>query len=314
MKVMVIHHSADADGWASGALLAHLATAIGASKFDITFCGYNYNNKFDMTELVGIDLILCGDISLPVDTVNEILDMGIIFMWFDHHHTAIESYKEAGLFDRENFHAECTEEFAGCQIIYKFMERNFPESIVCPELTEKVIHYIGEWDVWRHDDPNTELFHLALFGYYTWPNLENIFGVDGFWTNLIPWSSSNENNQDILNALIDEGSVVRSYQQTLLKKLGKVYCGDIHFEGLTLASCNTILFGSKACDHYVQPYHDAILTYQWNGKYKSWNIAMYSNPKSSKDIDLSEIAKKYGGGGHKTACGFSADVLPFEVK
>lgn len=30
--------------------------------------------------------------------------------------------------------------------------------------------------------------------------------------------------------------------------------------------------------------------------------------------DLSVIAKKYGGGGHRGACGFTADSIPFSLK
>jgi oligoribonuclease NrnB/cAMP/cGMP phosphodiesterase (DHH superfamily) len=30
-----------------------------------------------------------------------------------------------------------------------------------------------------------------------------------------------------------------------------------------------------------------------------------------KDIDLSIVAKQWGGGGHKNACGFTCDELPW---
>jgi nanoRNase/pAp phosphatase (c-di-AMP/oligoRNAs hydrolase) len=32
-----------------------------------------------------------------------------------------------------------------------------------------------------------------------------------------------------------------------------------------------------------------------------------------KDVDLSLIAKKYGGGGHAGACGFQCAELPFRL-
>jgi nanoRNase/pAp phosphatase (c-di-AMP/oligoRNAs hydrolase) len=37
-----------------------------------------------------------------------------------------------------------------------------------------------------------------------------------------------------------------------------------------------------------------------------WIISLYS-----RNIDVSEIAKKYGGGGHKGAAGFHCKDLPF---
>jgi nanoRNase/pAp phosphatase (c-di-AMP/oligoRNAs hydrolase) len=38
---------------------------------------------------------------------------------------------------------------------------------------------------------------------------------------------------------------------------------------------------------------------------KQWTYSMYT----LKDINVSEIAKKYGGGGHKKAAGFQSDKL-----
>jgi nanoRNase/pAp phosphatase (c-di-AMP/oligoRNAs hydrolase) len=38
-----------------------------------------------------------------------------------------------------------------------------------------------------------------------------------------------------------------------------------------------------------------------------WVVSLYT----TKDIDVSEIAKKYGGGGHKQAAGFTCDKLPW---
>ena len=37
-----------------------------------------------------------------------------------------------------------------------------------------------------------------------------------------------------------------------------------------------------------------------------WTVSLYST-----SVDVSEIAKKYGGGGHKGASGFHCKELPF---
>jgi len=42
-------------------------------------------------------------------------------------------------------------------------------------------------------------------------------------------------------------------------------------------------------------------------KDKKWKISLYS----TKEIDMSPIAKEYGGGGHAKACGMTLDSLPF---
>jgi hypothetical protein len=44
-----------------------------------------------------------------------------------------------------------------------------------------------------------------------------------------------------------------------------------------------------------------------NGK---WTVSLYGVPHRP-DLDLSPIAVKHGGGGHRQACGFTTDQLPF---
>ena len=43
---------------------------------------------------------------------------------------------------------------------------------------------------------------------------------------------------------------------------------------------------------------------------KGWNFSLY-HAKHRTDLDLSAIAVKYGGGGHRGACGFRSKNLPF---
>ena len=43
---------------------------------------------------------------------------------------------------------------------------------------------------------------------------------------------------------------------------------------------------------------------------KCWSVSLY-HAKHRKELDLSLIAVKYGGGGHRGACGFTCDKLPF---
>jgi nanoRNase/pAp phosphatase (c-di-AMP/oligoRNAs hydrolase) len=43
---------------------------------------------------------------------------------------------------------------------------------------------------------------------------------------------------------------------------------------------------------------------------KQWRVSLYHAP-SKEHHDLSKIAVKYGGGGHRGACGFKTDKLPF---
>ena len=52
--------------------------------------------------------------------------------------------------------------------------------------------------------------------------------------------------------------------------------------------------------------YDILMPFSYNGKSGNWSYSMYS-----KTTDVSVIAKKYGGGGHKGASGFTLDRLIF---
>ena len=54
--------------------------------------------------------------------------------------------------------------------------------------------------------------------------------------------------------------------------------------------------------------HDALCGFYFNGK--KWTVSLY-HAKHRTDLDLSKIAVKYGGGGHRGACGFTTEIFPF---
>jgi nanoRNase/pAp phosphatase (c-di-AMP/oligoRNAs hydrolase) len=52
--------------------------------------------------------------------------------------------------------------------------------------------------------------------------------------------------------------------------------------------------------------HDALMGFYYNGN--GWTFSLY-HAKHRTDLDLSAIAVKYGGGGHRGACGFTTKSL-----
>ena len=66
---------------------------------------------------------------------------------------------------------------------------------------------------------------------------------------------------------------------------------------MNLGLCNGEYFDSIHQDDY-----DILIPFSFDGH--QWHYSLYS-----QTIDVSEIAKKYGGGGHKAASGFTWDNL-----
>ena len=44
---------------------------------------------------------------------------------------------------------------------------------------------------------------------------------------------------------------------------------------------------------------------------KTWTVSLYTD---RDDVDVSETASFYGGGGHRKAAGFQTSILPFKLK
>ena len=95
------------------------------------------------------------------------------------------------------------------------------------------------------------------------------------------------------------------YRDGWAKEYLKRFGFEVDFEGLNcfavnLGNCNSEYFKSLPEGKY-----DAFMPFAYNGE--KWTVSMYS-----KTHDVSDICKKYGGGGHAQAAGFTCEELPFK--
>ena len=96
------------------------------------------------------------------------------------------------------------------------------------------------------------------------------------------------------------------YRDNLAKEYCKSKGFEIEFEGHKVFAMNIGLAGSDWFKSIDDGSYDILMPFSYNGKHKNWSYSMYS-----KTVDVSVIAKKYGGGGHKGASGFTTDELIF---
>ena len=78
-------------------------------------------------------------------------------------------------------------------------------------------------------------------------------------------------------------------------------------DGLKCIAVNKLNTNSQLFDSVWNPEeYDAMLTFGYaNGQ---WTVSLYSD---KDDVNVGEVAKKHGGGGHVGAAGFQTDKLPF---
>jgi nanoRNase/pAp phosphatase (c-di-AMP/oligoRNAs hydrolase) len=105
--------------------------------------------------------------------------------------------------------------------------------------------------------------------------------------------------------LIEQGKVMTRYRDQWAKNYCQSKGFETDFEGVkcfavNLGHCNSEYFKSLPTGKY-----DVLIPFVFDGN--QYAVSLYSTT-----IDVSEIAKKYGGGGHRGASGFQCKELPFK--
>jgi oligoribonuclease NrnB/cAMP/cGMP phosphodiesterase (DHH superfamily) len=95
------------------------------------------------------------------------------------------------------------------------------------------------------------------------------------------------------------------YRDNYYSKLLNSFGFELEFEGYKAIACNAGAVSSQLFDSVANKY-DLLIPFVFDGK--KWTVSLYTK---RNHIDVAELAKKYGGGGHKQAAGFVCEKLPF---
>lgn len=316
-KAIVIYHRADFDGLFCREI---------AKKFlpeGTEFIGWDFGDApLDIPE---------GDLyimDLPVDRVfgfkwdNEIHDARFLnrqLVWVDHHKSSIESHSSqirgyqidgvaACRLAWQWFDHEYASHVLGNQIGYPLPEKQqFIDRTVLEPLA---VRLAGEYDIWDKRDPNAELFQHGLrskeLSDFDWKML-----LDNTVDKTLEGTGMEQTNSALAVAhLLERGRAIQYVQTEQNASIIKAYGFDVRFEGLNFLACNHARFNSLLFIAGLKPEHDALLGFNYDGQKKDWRVSLYHAP-GKEHHDLSIIATKYGGGGHRGACGFRMEILSF---
>lgn len=331
MKTTVVHHSADFDGLFCREI---------AKKFlpDAELIGWDFGNP-PLAVPEGLIYVMDLPIDKPFNAafVNGWWSVGgeqtqpldridwSNFVWIDHHKSAIDSHPADIPGYRIDGVAACR---LAWQWFYLHVERGTKESCL-PEKWEFVerelieplaVRLAGEYDIWDKRDERADILQFGLrsreLTESDWRNLlsterptideiESLIAA-GHQTMLEPDGTC---APAVLWGLLDAGRTLQRYQQRndagMMHRSFLVEFEGLKFLTLTTARCNSLTFAVK---DKPETGHDALMGFYFDGK--GWTVSLY-HAEHRKDIDLSLIAVKYGGGGHRGACGFRVEKLPF---
>ncbi len=315
MTTTVIHHSADFDGLFCREI---------ARKFlpEAELIGWDFGDPvLDRDHLLSRDKVYIMD--LPVDKPLG-LNAGAIMetqnrkwvsehlVWIDHHKSSIESHSK----DTPGYRIDGV---AACRLAWQWFTRPKEEAaypiialskddFIDRKVDEPLaVRLAGEYDVWDKRDPRAELFQHGLRSQELtagdWADLLDttnpLPGVIGVAANLVA-------------KLIDQGECLQYARAKEYEEVITQQGFDVKFEGLKFLACNSheLDIRSHLFVEGIRNHHQALLGFTWGGH--DWRVSMYHAP-GNEHHDLSVIATKYGGGGHRGACGFRCKKLPFQL-
>lgn len=290
MKNYIIYHNADLDGFCSCVIAKRRLMFNGVLESNIEMIGWNYGNP--IPDIPNKSNVIMTDISFPKDNML-LLELHCNLIWIDHHKTAIDDSEELG------YHLCAGSRKVGDSaslLAWKFF---FPYEDI-PE----VVYWVDRYDVWKKEDQNRpeanwKMVMEAQQGMRLSMNNPDVAFDEWLW--LFDDNSSME-------TIMQDGELIMRFEE----KSNQIRCSkafDLVFEGHKFAVVNNTLAGSSVLNSYARSDHDGLMVFSYHGKKQKWDVSLYGNELSSQQVDLSVIAKKYGGGGHANACGFMVDNI-----
>lgn len=345
MKTACIYHSIDLDGWMSAAIVKHWFiennkehyifdvnqmkpikdTGEVKSKNILDFIGYNYGQP--IPDLSEYDKVIMCDISFPKEEMlNLWATKGLNFIWIDHHISAIKDMKNAheniypGIYPIQGLR---NTNFAACELTWNYFMSNsirkFGE-IDDQEPIPEIVRLLGLYDSFRHKNTDEEQKVLE-FQYGARQCIKNYEEAYEKLMNNIHYNkaSDKENLKDERIEIWNSGIAIYQYLCTEAKQVYKNgfeiklveeitdHIGknivNRRFICINKERFNPVNFG---IDYHKDGY-DGCACFHFNGTH--WCFSLYND---NGKVDCSQIAKRYGGGGHKGAAGMIVDLETFK--
>lgn len=318
-NILIVHHN-DADGHCAAAIVRYELTN---PMNLVDYYEYNYSGNVEAEIKSGATVYLV-DISMSIfveQFIQNCLKEACKVIHIDHHKPSVQYYNDNTVEDPnwiyfvhdENDEKNGAISGALLTFIYTCMKedkRNKPMDVDF-DLTElrdhlifdgdmeneyrvpMLIRMIDDHDVWRHNLVESKPFSYA---YKRMPADMVDPAEDDLWEAIY-----NDNHHLLFNSIQSGERYVQDENERneSLRNIG----GFITAKFNNNCYCLNNLFAGS--DQFGDMYEDCdmVCRFAYNGK--AWKYSLYS---SNPEIDCSDIAKRYGGGGHKGAAGFD---LPY---
>jgi oligoribonuclease NrnB/cAMP/cGMP phosphodiesterase (DHH superfamily) len=273
--VVVLYHAQCADGFGA-AHVAHKVLGESATYYPVKH-GHPYPDA-----IVGANVLIV-DFSYPKEVLNEIEGKAQSLTVLDHHKSAADDVTsiQHGVFDNSE---------SGATLAWQYFHPSEP--------VPRFYAYVRGGDLFDFSLPNAE----SVLSY--------IYSQDRTWTKWTELKKMLDTDEGLARAA-EIGTHYRTHWSTIIKTIAEEDASLVQFEGYTVYAVNASHAVRSDLGHYLsekKPPFAIVWRYKLDEKEINFNL------RGDGSIDVSELAKKYGGGGHHDAAGFGLPLgspLPF---
>jgi len=247
--------------------------------------------------------VIIIDVAYHPDILQQIIDKANKVLYIDHHETHINKIKKMKL---KKLNIVYDKNKSGASLVWYTFFHN--------KTMPRFVKYVEDNDIGRWEDDNTLPFVASMEIYFKMgPNFKNLKK----WDKLL--------DDKYVDSLIKKGKIIMQYKNHLIGKYSKKYSIK-YFPSKMVANidkkilnkigqykvavinsrCPTLsLLGKKIVDTVDC---DFVLLWIYIIDKKEYHVSL-----RSKEVNVSDIAKYMGGGGHKLASAFSFSSNDFRI-
>lgn len=276
---MIVFHHNDLDGRCAAAVVY---AKYGATK-TVRLKEVDYDTGIPFDEIEKGEMVYIVDFSIPEEDMAKLKEITSNIVWIDHHATSLRrSYNTKELKGRRSVKE------SGCALTWRYLypDKTLPRSVLL----------ISDMDTWTYDygtpySGETAEFTAGMMARSQDPRSK-------LWKVLF---TESDRATTLLTQIKAEGAVCIEFRNNMARDYVAKYGFSTTFEGYSSYALGMAIFGSLVFGDRISKY-DVLISFEFDGS--NYHYGLYS-----EKVDVSMLAQKYGGGGHKGAAGFRDSSL-----
>jgi oligoribonuclease NrnB/cAMP/cGMP phosphodiesterase (DHH superfamily) len=281
---LVIYHSPCQDGF-TAAWCFHYYGKLNNIEFEF-MPGVYQEAPPDCTDRI----VYLVDFSYKREVVEEMLKAAMSVTLIDHHKSALDDLLSL---EHPNFYKFTDINSSGAGLAWDFL---FPLGNKRKLARPQLLNHVEDRDLWKFAYAGTKDVCAGLFA--------EDYDFD-IWTGLMR-PHNFHGQQDTINMLRDYGVGINKKMAKDLAEFLPLTKREMVIEGIPCFIANVPYMWASEAGHILanESAYGLGITYWDSGMYRNFSLRSVKKDGYSIEIDVSEIAKRHGGGGHKNAAGF----------